>query len=1468
MTAGAFLWTIITISLGNVPRTAVGQGVEADQGPLGGGTTECQAQAWVRNLSKHQRKYACWGHTLREDSTDVDPYRNQLQYGEEEPPTPCLTKRGRQLCKSLCGRPLLELVQARKLKYSHPWIASCVRTHLVNRCGPEGIHCWGRESTEWVQGSLGGQVGSIQEANIKTLLLPRCNFSGQPDLDKVDGIEPRRGDILPNGAQEDLPFRTPFSPDSLEERLMEDEARARRLTYLRQKGFPSPANLRGEDNSLPNLYGTTRLPINIKKWKQWPHMLGAHGAVGETGGETLRDPRGTRLQLKFVKEILRPRPEEGMDERWARYGYALGMDHTRGNLILEDTAWDFIEILTRSHNLYEAAPTGTQPFEVWGYASKPLIHEGEDGAGIFLKAVVQQPEDYLRMGVCFDTPHATQQLRGNQEWLEELLHPTNTPQAAINLADFLDLTPKGLRDLVGLEEQTTPGKVIQEDSVSPSTEGPQPTAPRPSEKQPRKPETPEVPEPTKVRDRVNRSAQDPIRVVVTQNTPFGKDLDGRIDTWVESEERTTMSSNLRKKTPFTGLAGNLLHTWEQNQGGDNTWGIFRQKVSQSQVTIAKGVATTLTWNLKGEVLLFSQTVDLELTAPFSPAIDAMDDLTYHLDAQQAMKKEMVSENRRVEASNPWYWGTLQSLRSHPKFGEVATNLRAELETFRLHELASMDHAIGMNGQIALHCQQRFRTTLHQQTFRTAETKEEETLIERFKRSVTAIAAAVAGVTGFAVGTALNRPHVGAEVDGLHNAVYNLHERTAAMMRAEALVNSKVLMLDQGVAAVRRATLSGSAALAVCEAGDTLRGVLRDLKGRRVPVDIFEDRQELKQVLTDVRDELLEPHGLELVMGAEENPEQLLQWPARGYILRAPRASSKTNTSEKNASEEGGLGFGWKHDTFERGKLSPAEILKLDANKAERAQLDVMDNAFRAHASHKEHFEGFRSDYRDHTWELKVKVQIPTKQSGSHIATRLYRVSDVLLEAGGRVMTFSLPETIVVQEGQDKVGTLSPERRNGCHSFGPEKWVCPKTAIDYAVSCGTELWMGNFPKQCLKHLRLWPKDKAHFLGLPGSLKYTAYIPPGQTLEVKCGTEDIWTRRDESGLVTISTQPLCRYRVMGETITILPPLKRAIKSPKVGVVTEFNKILSSAVFLNDTTWGSLAQMVEKNTNQSWTLLDAYEDIKRNQDQGVWSQVKRFIRETVTILITIIMGVLAIIMIGLCLRTGARLCQEFRRRKAERDLERERITQQKLMANLRQDLKDNPDTLLVTSEDEKDKKPTLEAPRSTTRSPVGEELEVKTKVKASETPLARSEPEEDTMLLQRKAMEEIQKALDERQQNLDNRQRFIEDWEKRRESKVYGDPTSPTSQMPNYGPEVGSVGSNQQSYRSRASSASASSRIRDPPGVIRDRSRSLRVQRADPWPVVPAIPRAAQGQRPISGQMAIPTTTYPALEGPQFM
>ena len=86
MTEGAVLLAILVISLGDVTRSVVGQEFETDQSSQSQGPTECQAQAWVRNLSKHQRRYTCWAYTLREDPTDIEPYRNQLEYGEETPP--------------------------------------------------------------------------------------------------------------------------------------------------------------------------------------------------------------------------------------------------------------------------------------------------------------------------------------------------------------------------------------------------------------------------------------------------------------------------------------------------------------------------------------------------------------------------------------------------------------------------------------------------------------------------------------------------------------------------------------------------------------------------------------------------------------------------------------------------------------------------------------------------------------------------------------------------------------------------------------------------------------------------------------------------------------------------------------------------------------------------------------------------------------------------------------------------------------------------------------------------------------------------------------------------------------------------------------------------------------------------------------------------------------------------------------
>ena len=97
------------------------------------------------------------------------------------------------------------------------------------------------------------------------------------------------------------------------------------------------------------------------------------------------------------------------------------------------------------------------------------------------------------------------------------------------------------------------------------------------------------------------------------------------------------------------------------------------------------------------------------------------------------------------------------------------------------------------------------------------------------------------------------------------------------------------------------------------------------------------------------------------------------------------------------------------------------------------------------------------------------------------------------------------------------------------------------------TCGTELWRGRFKKPCLKYLRAWPKHVPYFGGQPGSLKYTVYIPPNDTLKVKCGLEEVWNRRDATGVVTLSTQPLCKCKVGRAIISVLPTLKKRLKQP---------------------------------------------------------------------------------------------------------------------------------------------------------------------------------------------------------------------------------------------------------------------------------------------------------------------------------
>ena len=76
--------------------------------------------------------------------TNLNGIRGTLQ-------DPCVTRRGAQLCKRICGEELAAFVEGVKIPRIHPWVHACIRNALLNRCGPEGAYCWDQDTRRQIR---------------------------------------------------------------------------------------------------------------------------------------------------------------------------------------------------------------------------------------------------------------------------------------------------------------------------------------------------------------------------------------------------------------------------------------------------------------------------------------------------------------------------------------------------------------------------------------------------------------------------------------------------------------------------------------------------------------------------------------------------------------------------------------------------------------------------------------------------------------------------------------------------------------------------------------------------------------------------------------------------------------------------------------------------------------------------------------------------------------------------------------------------------------------------------------------------------------------------------------------------------------------------------------------------------------------------------------------------------------------
>ena len=1118
---------------------------------------------------------------------------------------PCITRRGAQLCKKICGEELATFAEGVKIPGIHPWAHACIRNALLNRCGPGGVYCWNSDTREQIQISAEPERRNGTEKRKPPL--PRCR-PGKPGALKKGSDPPDqgRGDI----ALDSIGWHTPFHSPELQNLVEERENRTRRVGDLMKHGFASIINLRAENDSTTRVYGKGGIPTNIRKWHKWPGNT-QKKRVGED--QHPQKIRLAKLQLRFTKEILRPKITPDLESLWVSYGLQLRSVENLRDLDTPPTEWSAADLWGRNPGSDITTFGQLQP---WGYGPKPLTKPQEAGVEFFLKGSLIRPEDALKIEVCLSDPNISEEI---EKYLQEQTVPGEENPGLQTIRD-------NLKTLMLKDEPSTNLRTTA---------------------------------PPKTRERVNRSAN-PNRAVKQHNGPFSNTLDQRIATWMRTQGQSTSVGGRRQKPPFMGIAGNLQKTWSERQGSDDTWKLLKSDVSQSQVTTSQGVEGSAEWKVVGKASVYDQEVTLEITTPISPLVDTMDDLTFHLDTQYAMKKEEVEGGQRKTTDNSWYWGTLQSLRGHPDLNDGdADELKKALQKFRLFEQGSTDHALELNGKVALSCQRRTWITLRQQRFINHDGTEADPTApptSKLKRSLTAIASAVAGTAGFLFGLITNRPHVGAEVEGLQDSVFNLHKRTAAMMRAEAIMKTKTFMVDQGVAAARRVALSNSGALAVCESGQTLRKIFGELRQGRVHASLFQGESEMQETLTEVEEELLEPHQLGLLISKKDCPEQLLNWPAAGYIMITPRNSNLTEDREDTIQYSGTLGYGWTHAGNERDTASDREWSGLQNPERE----DILDNAYKAEATHKAHSSGKRKDYLTSVWEIKVNIRIPTIEKGSRNAFHLYQATETLVEVEGKVMVFKLPEIVAHNPQTDEVGTISEKDLRRCRQWRPREWACPRKTVNLEETCGTALWQGRFPKLCLKHFQGWPRFVPYFHSQPGSLKYTVYVPSNNTLKVKCGTEDVWNRRDDTGVVTLSAQPLCKYRVGQTVVSVLPTLKKKLKQKSVGAELKLSEALKEAPFLSNTSWTILGRELQRNTNQAWSLLDAYRGVEEERNRGLLTKVRMAFQQGFVYLMFLLLGTSVAFILFLFIRVCKNLHKTYRHRQRERQLQREQEEQ----------------------------------------------------------------------------------------------------------------------------------------------------------------------------------------------------------------
>ena len=658
--------------------------------------------------------------------------------------------------------------------------------------------------------------------------------------------------------------------------------------------------------------------------------------------------------------------------------------------------------------------------------------------------------------------------------------------------------------------------------------------------------------------------------------------------------------------PPQGVPANLLSDWNNRK-----WEQLTSRLDADGAKITKRRDNRPSWVPVGKMVTYDQHVTIQIVTEISPAIDAIDDLTYHLLSDVRMLSEsFTNDSDPVRVLEPGKLKSLKSPRGHPSFGMGTDEPWKRVKKFPVIDFATVDHTLDISARQAQRCQSSARHALSILGPMLEPGEPVRSARSAWSGSASVGLSMITGLFGVGLfGLGGQVAQLKAQVHGLEASIPSLRRKTSALLQAEAHMKDYAhkawTASSQKYGAIRRGLLAHVATDAACHTAANVRRAVDQVNLGQLPSEMFRSPKDIRRVVTEVKTKFLEPAGLQLV--AEED-QILMRSACQGRIRKALRKKPlEVDTVTK--FEKGSLGHAWED---KNGNLLTTAKDNTGMSSDEM-KVGLDGNEFRRVTVHKTHKEGMRPGFLTNVLDLVVRLKLPVSKDNSQCWEQLHLDKNLYMIGG---VPYELEDTRILfrsasHSGEHEYLSMDKADFKRCDAIkGHPLILCPAETIKRTGTCEEEILEGRIVADCLHKLKPWNTSVPFIQQQGRSLTYVVYVPQDLSLTITCpNNRKGWNSSSSKGLLTVVMPPFCtlyvgnhhRLAVAGMVET------RSVSTFQGEVIEDALKAYAHSI---DLEWGAVQEALNKVEAHHKDLQAAFNEAEEFTQESYLIYVRKFL------------------------------------------------------------------------------------------------------------------------------------------------------------------------------------------------------------------------------------------------------------------